>query len=409
MDEYPRICIFTETYHPVVGGGETQARLLAEGLRRLGIAVTILTRRTDLTLAKVENYEGILIYRLPPVGRHHLNKWGLLFSGLLALYRLRQTYDVILVSGFRVIGVAAVLISKIAAKICLLKADNNGEMSGEFFRGGLEKLGSSRNFLPYRMLLRARNGILKRADGFIAISTQISDEFVRHGIPPGSKISCLPNSVDTQIFKPVSPGEKRALRKELGFPESDALVIFTGRLVVYKGLLTLLKTWERIQEEHRNVRLILVGGASLDIYSCETELKEFVSSRDLGESVFFCGEVTDVHRYLQAADIFVFPTEKEAFGISLIEAMSCGLPVISTNVGGLQDIVRDGENGLVIRPGNEADLFSALNRLLNDQELGEKLCNSALKTVKERFSSQIVTENYLDLFLQSQEKRRTFR
>jgi glycosyltransferase involved in cell wall biosynthesis len=123
-----------------------------------------------------------------------------------------------------------------------------------------------------------------------------------------------------------------------------------------------------------------------------------VQIRNLQESVFFAGEVHNVHTYLQASDIFVFPTEKEAFGISLIEAMACGLPVIATAVGGLKDILEHGKNGWVVRAGDEDGLHQALHRMLSDPVLAESLGQAARQTVQERYSAQQVTQAYVDLF-----------
>ncbi|HZM22574.1 MAG TPA: glycosyltransferase, partial [Anaerolineales bacterium] len=119
-----KICIFTETYHPVVGGGETQARLLAERLAASGHSVIILTRRSDASLKHYEQYEDVDVYRLPPIGKGHLKKWGLLISGFAKFIHLREQYDLIFVAGYRIIGMTAVLAGKLLGKRVILKADS---------------------------------------------------------------------------------------------------------------------------------------------------------------------------------------------------------------------------------------------------------------------------------------------
>ena len=89
-----------------------------------------------------------------------------------------------------------------------------------------------------------------------------------------------------------------------------------------------MRVWLEVQRQHPNVKLLVVGAGGLDIHNCEAELKAYVIANGLQDSVHFTGSVENVHEYLQVADIFVFPTENEAFGISLIEAMACGLPAI---------------------------------------------------------------------------------
>ena len=393
-----KVCIFTETYYPVVGGGETQARLLAEGLSACDYQVIVLTRQMDPSQKRKETYGAITVFRLPPVGRQHWKKWGLLLFGLPALIRLRDQYHILLVSGFRIIGVAAVLASLAMRKVCLLKADNNGEMSGRFFSAGLARAGLKTESLPVKLFLKARNVLLRRADAFVAVSSDIQNEFVEQGVRASQKIHRIPNSVDVSLFRPVTESEKGEIRQKLGIPEKASLVVYTGRLVSYKGLPLLLKVWERILKRHPTAFLLLVGGGSLDIHNCERELRDFVQTRNLQGGVSFAGEVHDVHSYLQAADIFVFPTEKEAFGISLIEAMACGLPVIATAVGGLKDILEHRRNGWVVAAGDEEGLHQALEHMLSDTVLAESLGRAAWKTVQERYTTHQVTQAYTNLF-----------
>jgi glycosyltransferase involved in cell wall biosynthesis len=127
-------------------------------------------------------------------------------------------------------------------------------------------------------------------------------------------------------------------------------------------------------------------------------LKAYVKNNGLQDNVIFTGNVSNVSEYLQASDIFVFPTEREAFGVSLIEAMACGLPVISTAVGGVKDIIKHRKNGLVIEPGEFRQLYDALDLLLSDASLSATLCKSARKSFQHKYSSEIVTQRYIDLF-----------
>jgi glycosyltransferase involved in cell wall biosynthesis len=123
-----------------------------------------------------------------------------------------------------------------------------------------------------------------------------------------------------------------------------------------------------------------------------------VHTKGLQHSVHFTGDVHNVHEYLQASDIFVFPTEKEAFGISLVEAMACSLPVIATPTGGIKDILVDGQNGLLVEAGSFRLLYDALDRLMTDASLAGELGNAALSTARERYSRDAVLAKYMELF-----------
>jgi glycosyltransferase involved in cell wall biosynthesis len=105
-----------------------------------------------------------------------------------------------------------------------------------------------------------------------------------------------------------------------------------------------------------------------------------------------------VHEYLQAADLFVFPTENDALPSSLIEAMACALPVISTSVGAIPRIITHEQNGLLVEPGRAQQLGQALDRLLSDPVLASRLGRAARKTVEDHYSADSVTRAYLALF-----------
>jgi len=392
-----KICIFTETYYPVMGGGETQAQLLAEGLIAKGHSVIVLTRRSDATLKKHERYDKVDVYRLAPVGSGQLKKWGLLFSSLPMLIQLRNQYHLIFVSGYRIIGLTAVLVGKSFRKPVVLKADSQGEMSGDFFESGLKKIGISYKSLLFQWFLVFRNIVLKRADAFSAISPEIASEWTSSGIP-SKKIYLISNAVDTQHFVPVEAAEKISLRKKLGLPQNVTIAIYTGRLVSYKGLPLLLKVWNDIRDKYENVLLILAGTGGLDIHNCEDELREYVKFNRLENHVLFTGAVQNVPEYLQASDFFAFPTENDAFPSSVVEAMACGLPVVSTPVGAIKIIINDGKTGLLIEPGNAEQLYQALDVILSNKEMASGLGKAACQSVQNLYSSEIVSKKYLTLF-----------
>lgn len=392
-----KICIFTETYYPVIGGGETQAQLLADGLVSNGHSVMILTRRSDASLETHEKYGSVDVHRLAPVGSGQLKKWGLIFSSIPALLRLRNQYDLIFVSGYRIIGLTSVLIGKLLGKRVVLKADSQGEMSGEFFESGLKKFGITKTSLPFRLFLGFRNTILKKADAFSAISREIATEWTSSGIPD-EKVHLIPNCVDTFRFFPVDVEKKKILRKKLELPKDATIAIYTGRLVSYKGLPLLLEVWNEIRHQFENVLLILAGTGGLDIHNCENDLRDYVRDNKLESQVWFTGPVRNVPEYLQASDIFIFPTENDAFPSSIVEAMACGLPVITTPIGAIKTIVIDGETGIFIKPSDFVQLYSSLDVMFSDRVASSRLGSNAYHSVQDRYSAEIVTKNYQMLF-----------
>ena len=248
-----------------------------------------------------------------------------------------------------------------------------------------------------RVLLVLRNLFLRQADAFVAISSPVCAELAAGGVKP-ERIHRLPNSVDTCQFCPVDEAGKRERRGKLGLPVAANIVTFVGRLVTYKGLPLLVRVWREICQKHPGARLVLVGAGGLDMHNCEAELRAYVEANGLQGSVHFSGNVRNVHEYLQASDVFVFPTENEAFGIALIEAMACGLPVISTAVGGIPGILQHGHDGLLVASNDFGQLYEALDGLMGSPSLAAQLGQAARRTVTERYSADVVTAKYADLF-----------
>jgi glycosyltransferase involved in cell wall biosynthesis len=393
----PRICLLTETYHPLTGGGETQARILAESLIARKYQVFIVTQRSYDSLKIVDTIDGVSVYRIAPVGRGRFTRWHMTVWSFLALARMRHQYDVILVSGFKALGLSAVLIAKLFRKACVLKADSNGEMSGEFFAAGLNKLGVAPSSLLVRLFLSVRNKILRAADCFVAITSGIARELQTQGVNP-MLIFPITNGVDISKFRRANALEKQQLRRQLSIPKKRTIVTYAGRLVSYKGLPLLLRVAEAIQRECKEVGFVLIGSGGIDIHNCETELKEFVRAKCLEEAVYFPGEVGNVHEYLQASDIFVLPSEEDAFPAALVEAMACGLPVVSTPVGGIKEIITDRHDGLLVEAGDFQQLHDRIRALIFDRTLSDSLGRAAVRTVHERYSSTKIADEYCEVF-----------
>jgi glycosyltransferase involved in cell wall biosynthesis len=392
-----RVCIFTETFHPVTGGGETQARVLAEGLMGRGHEVLVLTRRSDASLPRWDALGPVAVRRLGPTGRGQLKKWGLVFTGLPALLQLRRRYDLVFVSGFRILGIPAVTAARLLGKRVVLKADSEGEMSGAFFAPGLARFGRRVQGWPLRAFLRLRNALFRRADAFVAITASVAGEMAEARLDP-ARVHRIPNAVDTDRFCAVSPERKREMRRHLGLPADARIVAYTGRLVTYKGVPLLVAIWPRIVATHPDALLLLVGTGGLDMHACEDELRRSVQQQGLERNVVFTGSVQNVHEYLQAADMFAFPTENDAFPSSVIEAMTTALPVVATPVGAIPEIIQDGTNGLLVPPADSAALAAALSRLLADEALARRLGQAAWQTVQDRYSAERVTQRYVALF-----------
>jgi L-malate glycosyltransferase len=167
--------------------------------------------------------------------------------------------------------------------------------------------------------------------------------------------------------------------------------------VTTKGLPSLVRAWRMVATRHPEALLVLVGSGGVSMQNCEDETRRQVRRSGLEGCVKFTGSVENVHEYLQASDLFVFPTEREAFGISVIEAMACGLPIVTTGVDGIQDVVRPGVDALVVPPRDDEALAAAILQALDGGNDIAAMATAARRRALEQFSGERVVAAYLEL------------
>ncbi len=379
---------------------ERQALDLAIAVQQAGIPIWVLTRHIKPSWEKNETIRGISVKRYGPNGSSSQLRWKFLFSCLVPLWKQRKQYDIIFVPGFRALGLAGVMAAILLRKGCILKADSRGEMSGDFFRPMLQKHMHKPLISPaFSMFMFLRNAFLKRANAFVSLSSEMTQEYKDTGIHP-NKIKMIPNAIDTSIFHTIAQTGKAKLRQQLGLEHDATYITYTGRLASYKGVLDLATAVRSLKNNHPKVRLLFIGEGGADIHACESQLRTYVKEHHLSDVIQFTGFVDHVEHYLQASDIFAFPTQNEAFGLSIIEAMACGLPCISTAVGGLYDIVIHNENALVIEPEHPEQLEAAIETLLCSPSIAAKLSKRGVETVSQHYVRDQVSQDYVSLFLE---------
>jgi glycosyltransferase involved in cell wall biosynthesis len=156
---------------------------------------------------------------------------------------------------------------------------------------------------------------------------------------------------------------------------SERRIVFIGSLVKQKGVDILLHAFKEIKKTHTDVRLIIVGDGpereDLKLLSKQLRLKE----------VEFRGYVDDLEPFFTANTVFVLPSIKEGFGITILEAMARGVPVAASKTGGIPELIVDGENGLFFTKDNPSSLTDAVRRIFDDEALREKMIKGGWKTV----------------------------
>lgn len=219
-------------------------------------------------------------------------------------------------------------------------------------------------------------------DRVIAVSEEARLHYIAHsGIPP-RKLVMIHNGIDLTQFQRLEPDIARAaVRREFNLPDNSILLTTVAVLRPLKGIEYMIRALPAICAAYPTTCYLIAGdGAYRDILMREAE------QADVKERVIFAGRRADIPRILSASDIFVLPTLTEALPTVLAEAMACRLPIVASAVGGVPEMIRSGENGILIPPMQPAELSRACNALLADSDLRVRMGEEGWKLVNQKFN-----------------------
>jgi glycosyltransferase involved in cell wall biosynthesis len=392
----------SEFFPPETGGTGMLAARLTQGLAARGIDVRVATRQTQPVCPPDERVGAVRVRRLGAGGRMKGAGWRALpaMLGFIAglarlLIRERGHYDLVVVSGMKTIPLAAVPVCRLLRKGCVVRLESPFELVEPISAESLHMMHGVIGRSLSRILKALQVAVLRRADRVVAISADIAARLASFDVP-AARIARIPNAVDLSRFEPASPTLRHALRERFGFAPGRVIVLYVGRLSRAKGIMTLVEIWPRLVAQYPNIQLVMVGSGKDSWDDCEPDILEYVRKQALESSVTLAGHSTDVHEYLQASDLFVSPSDYEGFSLTLVEALGCALPVVTTAVGAVPEIIRHGENGFVCAPKSapelQAALAEALDRRADWPGIGKRARESA-----EAFGVPQVVESYLDL------------
>lgn len=228
----------------------------------------------------------------------------------------------------------------------------------------------------------------KRVSQFIAVSDVTKQRIIKDlGVEP-ERIHTIFNGVDTKLF--CVPSESEA-EKRYSMPT----VVYMGRMMAKKGIHVLIKAMPRILDKKPDTRFLFVGGGQLLFY------REMVRKMGIPEENYsFVGHVGYYERakILREASIFVNPSFFELCSLSILEAMSCGVSVVASNVGGNPEMIEKGKNGLLVPPNDHVTLARCIISLFEDENLNKMIGREARKTVEELFSSERCAEETCNVY-----------
>ena len=225
---------------------------------------------------------------------------------------------------------------------------------------------------------------------FVAIADEVAASAKRfYGV---DDVSNIPNGIPVEFYRSPIVGRK-AWRSREGFAESDVFFVNVARLDPPKNQLLLIRAFAPIAAADARTRLLLAGDGPL-----ASMLQAEVESLGLERRVHFLGVRTDIPELLSASDVFVLSSDWEGNPLTVMEAMAAGLPVVSTAVGGVPQLVEDGRTGLLTRRGDTKDLSRAMLRLLTDADLAADLGRQAGLRAIEEFDVSAMADAYGRLY-----------
>ncbi len=242
--------------------------------------------------------------------------------------------------------------------------------------------------------------VLRLADKIIVLSDEMAAYFVEHAKIPPSRFITINNAIPIERFE-GNDDAGFAVRKELGISSDAPLFGMVARLHPQKDHKTFLLAMVHILRVHTNARFLIVGdGAS------QESLTQFASSLGLEKSVVFCGHRKDVPAVMAALDVLVLSSHFEGMPVVLLEAMAASRPIVATATRGIFSVVRDGENGLLVPPGDPEALARACLRLVDDPALRRRLVKGGRANVKANHSINVTAKRTMDLYRSLLERAR---
>ncbi len=354
-------------YPRVIGGAEILARLVSKRLGSLGFS-------TDLVGVVPKGFPGPLVPDDPWGEEYPFPKSTILLPNLAARLCRRYMPDVVLsiMGHSSLLGCLIKFLGRVRGHATVFAGVDAAYLAGRMPDGG------TREYLAYLASMKVAFPLCGRS-GHVALSPKMREMLIRGGIRP-SAVRIIPTPVEEVFFDiEADPGAGR--------------ILYIGRLEPIKGIDVLIRAFYDLVKERGDVELVLVGNGSM-----ERRIREIARSGRLRGKIRLVGVVPygSVGRILAGGGILTLPSRMEGLPMAMLQGMAAGLPIVATAVGGIPDVLRDGRNGLVVRPNSPDSLKKALEVLLEDEELARRLGEAAREDARP-FSLDRVARMYANL------------
>jgi len=376
MKEKNRILILTGIFPPDIGGPATQLDAFIKELIKNGYQVRVLTFGQ-----KDKNQYPYPVERVSHHWPYFLKGFIFLIKGLF--FALKA--DILYSQDLYTAGLTSLVIKKVLRKSLVTRFVGDSAWETASARGWIDDDILTFQEKKYSWLIELRKKIRKKiltsSDKIIVVSYFLRDLARKIGLAP-EKIKVIYNSIDFLAIEP-------------GLSDKKGIILLTiARLTPWKGIDMLIEIMPDLMEKYSQINLVIVGqGPEL------ANLKQLTKNLNLEKNVFFVGKVgrQEVIDYLKAADLFVLNTNYEGMSHCLLEAMKIGLPIVTTKAGGNPETIKDGQTGLLVDYRNKEQWLKAIESVLDNPTLTEKLISQAKEDLK-RFSWPNLVQETISIF-----------
>lgn len=393
-----KVCLISPEYLPVSGGTGAYVRYLSTELVKCDNSVYVMAGYDENGEVKLdENYYVFLVKTLKnPVIKSFLFS----FSASKRLSEIDRRFAIdIAHANLPLVPSFAIPRSFKKKLISTVHSTWKGEADA-IKREPFSRLNPNEKFMvSFNRLLRILETImLERSDKIIAVSEYTKRELVENYRFKFDKIRVIHNGVDVNKFRPAE--SKSKVKSELGFNEKDKLILYVGRLYSRKGLFTLMNSIPRVVRKFRNVKFVVSGKG---LRNEKEKLTRYAEKLGVKDNIIFTGYFPDkkLPKLYQAADIFVFSTIYENLPFAILEALASELPVVTTGVGGIPEVIDDGKNGFLVAPFNPVELADKVLHLLENPAVASEVGHSGRMTVERRFDWRIMVKKVIDVYAEA--------
>jgi len=241
--------------------------------------------------------------------------------------------------------------------------------------------------------------LLRYTDAVVGISHNVRDCLQNFFNLPENKINAIANGVDDNLFSVAL--DKKEYKIKYGLDDKDIVIGIVANLKKNKNHIFLLKSFRNLLRRNRKLKLLVVGqGFEDDSEGSEDDIRTFIRATGIGDKVLLMGGRSDVPDLLKAMDIFCLVSYKEGLPIGLTEAMATGLPVVGTDVEGIQDIIIPSRNGFLVPLNDEDKLTQALHQLIENGAMAQEMGQVSRELACQHYALKNCVEKYQQLFLE---------